>query len=354
MTDPAAAKQLLAALLADLSTEASPRAALDRHCAPDCRWDIFYPFETQLGNAAAASNFWDTLRTAWPDFEIRPAFVVGGEYEGRTMVSAWGNVLGTFEKPWLGIPADHNMAAQRLGIHATVREGRITRVWVLLDLLDVMFHAGVYPFRRMPGSPLQWPFPPCDTGATANSVDSVKGAVSDAIVHEMQMGLPPAGRPLTRAELTARHSPRWHPNMNWYGPAGIGSGRQLKGFRNYHGALWLQAFADRTGFPRGADADEDSPGHVVRIGDGNYVATGGWPALSGTHSGPEWLGLPPTGAKLQMRVADWYRLDADGRIVDNWVMIDLPHMVRQMGMDIFHDLSFRVQPGQERWPEPLT
>ena len=26
----------------------------------------------------------------------------------------------------------------------------------------------------------------------------------------------------------------WHPKMNWYGPAGIGTGRGISGFRNWH------------------------------------------------------------------------------------------------------------------------
>jgi hypothetical protein len=49
-----------------------------------------------------------------------------------------------------------------------------------------------------------------------------------------------------------------------------------------------------------------------------------------------------------MRVADWYRLDAENKIVDNWVMMDIPHIVSQMGMDLFHDLEFRVDPSKYR------
>ena len=78
----------------------------------------------------------------------------------------------------------------------------------------------------------------------------------------------------------------------------------------------------------------------MRLGDGRYAVTGGWPSLNATHLGPEWLGLPPTGRHVEMRVADWYRLDNNDKLVDNWVMMDVPHIVHQMGMDIFHDLQF--------------
>jgi hypothetical protein len=47
-------------------------------------------------------------------------------------------------------------------------------------------------------------------------------------------------------------------------------------------------------------------------------------------------------------VADWYRLDNDGKIYDNWVMMDIPHIVHQMGMDIFHDLEHFVDRSKPR------
>jgi hypothetical protein len=52
-----------------------------------------------------------------------------------------------------------------------------------------------------------------------------------------------------------------------------------------------------------------------------------------------------------MRVADWYRLDADNKIIDNWVMMDVPHVLDQMGLDIFEDLQFFVDRSRSRLPE---
>ncbi len=64
--------------------------------------------------------------------------------------------------------------------------------------------------------------------------------------------------------------------------------------------------------------------------------------MRGTHLGSEWLGLPPIGRKVEMRVADWYRLGTNDKIIDNWVMMDVPHILKQMGIDLFHDFKFRV------------
>ena len=350
MTAHADHKHLLASLLADLSTDAPVEPVLDRHCHADCTWEVFYPFNTLAGNAAAASEFFVPLRASFPNHEHRPAFVIAGEFEGRALISSWGLMIGTFDKVWLGIPPTHGLVSQRIGINAVVERGKIAKAYVLLDIVDVMHQAGWYPFRAMPGTPQQWAFPPCDTGATARSWDGERGARTLAVVEEMQRGLPKPSEIAGLSTAPSRHSHHWHADMNWYGPAGIGSMRGQRGFRDFHGALFLQAFPDRTGYPRAAGGPEDAPGHYVRLGDGNYAVTGGWPSLHATHLGGEWLGLPPTGRHVEMRVADWYRLDENGRIVDNWVMMDVPHIVQQMGLDIFHDLAFRTDPSRERWP----
>ncbi len=344
-------KRLLAEFLADIAVATDPRTALARHCDPACVWEIFHPFNTCLGNAAAAEVFWQPLRAAFPDYEQRVACLLGGVYEGREQVSSLGHMIGTFDASWLGIPPTRGLVFLRFGINAVVRDGRIVKAYVLLDIVDVMRQAGVYPFRRMPGSPEAWPFPPLDTGATALERAGEAGARTMDIVREMQLGLPRPSEIATLSTAPSRHSHRWHPNMNWYGPAGIGSMRGQRGFRDFHGSLFLQAFPDRSGVPRAPGGAEDAPGHYVQLGDGHYAVTGGWPSLIATHLGPEWLGLPPTGRRVEMRVADWYRVDDAGLIIDNWVMMDIPHIVDQMGLDLFHDLRFIADPARERWPE---
>lgn len=345
-------KQLLAAFLdAMASAEGDVATTMARFCHADCCFEVFHPFNTLDGIEAAAAQFWQPLKNAFPDYELRLGCVIGGTYEGRDQVSGLGHVMGTFDQPWLGIPPTYGLVYLRFGINAVVHDGRIAKAYILLDIVDVMRQAGVYPFRRMPGTSEAWPLPPIDTGATTGSIDAELGASTLAIVREMQMGLPhPADIP-TLATAPSRHSVRWHANMNWYGPAGIGSMRGLRGFRNFHGSLFLQAFPDRTGRPRDPHGPEDGPGHYTQLGDGRFAVTGGWPSLVATHLGAEWLGLPPSGRRVEMRVADWYRLDARDRIIDNWVMMDVPHMVHQMGLDIFHDLQFAIQPARERWPE---
>ena len=51
-----------------------------------------------------------------------------------------------------------------------------------------------------------------------------------------------------------------------------------------------------------------------------------------------------------MRVADWYRADEDGKLIDNWVMIDLLDILSQAGLDVLDDVRYVADPTLPRWP----
>ncbi len=44
-----------------------------------------------------------------------------------------------------------------------------------------------------------------------------------------------------------------------------------------------------------------------------------------THSG-EFMGIAPTGKRVEIRYMDFWKV-VDGKIVDNWVMVDFPHVM---------------------------
>ena len=54
----------------------------------------------------------------------------------------------------------------------------------------------------------------------------------------------------------------------------------------------------------------------------------------------DFLGQPSQGETLLMRVSDWYRRTGD-LLIENWVMVDIPDVLLQMGVDLFagqHDV----------------
>ena len=132
----------------------------------------------------------------------------------------------------------------------------------------------------------------------------------------------------------------WHPKMMWYGPAGIGTTHRLEGFVDGHQLPFRVAFHRRQGtFDEVmAERARNGAGHYIRIGDGPYSVTGGWPSVYAMHMGAGFGGMPATGKPVFMRVMDFY-LHHEGLIRENWVPIDLLHLFGQMGLDLIGRMS---------------
>ena len=64
------------------------------------------------------------------------------------------------------------------------------------------------------------------------------------------------------------------------------------------------------------------------LAEGDEVATRGY--FSGTHRG-EFNGIPATGKKVQVSYSDIWRLE-NGRLVENWVQMDMMGMLQQLGV----------------------
>jgi predicted ester cyclase len=50
------------------------------------------------------------------------------------------------------------------------------------------------------------------------------------------------------------------------------------------------------------------------------------------------LGIEPTGTRIFMRDCDWWRC-ANGKIIENWCMLDTLHLVLQLGRDVISEIS---------------
>jgi hypothetical protein len=117
----------------------------------------------------------------------------------------------------------------------------------------------------------------------------------------------------------------WHPRMSWYGPSGIGTGRGIAGFRNWHQIPFLAAMPDR-----GQYVDQIT---YHFFGDRSYAAVTGWPNMIQTLTHGGWMGIAPAGRRITMRSLDFWRVE-DGRIRENWVMVDLLDVYAQLGVDV--------------------
>lgn len=84
---------------------------------------------------------------------------------------------------------------------------------------------------------------------------------------------------------------------------------------------------------------------------------GEWAAAFGRqeaiHSG-EFMGIPATGKKVVIRYMDFWKVE-DGRITDNRVMVDFPHVLAQLGHDVFAGEGWEnMTPERKLLPRPQT
>jgi predicted ester cyclase len=322
-------------------------AQIDRLYAPDAQWRGAHPINEMTGTGPIGAQVWQPLKTAFPDLERRDLIVVGGSHEGRDYVAMVGHCCGTFRADWLGIPATGRPVYLRYGEVHQVMDGRIVQSNCLWDVLDLIRQAGFWPIAPSLGVEGMWPGPITGDGLVFHDTDPAQSAASIAQTLAMHAtlgaydDLAGTGR---QGLLDMPQNQHWHPKMMWYGPSGIGTTRGLSGFVDDHQLPFRIAFPKRKG---GVQWDEIGElktklggGHYIRIGDGPYSVTGGWPSVFAMHVGPDFLGLPATGKAVTMRVMDFY-LHHEGLIRENWVPLDMLDLLRQMGVDVLGRLALQ-------------
>ena len=85
-----------------------------------------------------------------------------------------------------------------------------------------------------------------------------------------------------------------------------------------------------------AERARHGAGHYIRIGDGPYSVTGGWPSVYAVHAGDGFGGMAASVRPVFMRVMDFY-FHHQGLIRENWVPIDMLHLFRQIGVDLLSE-----------------
>lgn len=328
--------------------EAGLRLALGTLAAPDCEWRAAHPMNEMRGSAAAEARIWSPLVAAFPDLERRDTILVAGRYQGKTFIAASGHYCGTMRGDWLGIPATGKTVWLRYGeVWQMGSDGRVVQANLLWDVLDVMRQASVWPLAPSLGVEGMWPGPLTADGvrfAPSNPGQSRDSLEQTLRMHKSLAEFDDRGSLSREALIAMPQRDHWHPKMMWYGPAGIGTTRGLDGFVDGHQLPFRTAFHR----PQGtfdevtAERARNGAGHYIRIGDGPYSVTGGWPSVYAMHMGAGFCGMPATGKPVFMRVMDFY-LHHEGLIRENWVPIDMLDLFRQLGLDVLGRLKAKAR-----------
>ena len=345
MTSPIAdAKNLVLSALNALpgNSQHSPTVVsalppLRAHFDSACEFHVFHPINQCGGVEAFDAKFWQPLLHAMPNLERRLDLFFAGSFDGHicggagTWVTATGYLVGTMTADWLGIPATGDTIYLRIGEFYRVEGAKIVEARILLDLVDVMRQAGFSVLPKSRGLDLLVPGPQMGDGILLSAQDEQVSHHTLAVLMGMMRGL----RTYDQHNLSSMNvHGHWHKDMMWYGPCGIGTSREVAGFQKHHQKPFLHAFPGRVG-----------GNHRARIAEGMYTASTGWPSVSATHLG-DYLGVAATHKKINMRVADWWRREGDV-LRENWVLIDLPELLLQMGVDLFERLEHQVSARQK-------
>ena len=123
-------------------------------------------------------------------------------------------------------------------------------------------------------------------------------------------------------------------SFRWMGNFGCGVKSGLREFQDNWQKPFQAAFSDKVCI------DE------ARLYMGEWAAAFG--RQEATHAGA-FMGIAPTGKRIEIRYMDFWKVE-DGKIVDNWVMVDFPHVLSQLGVDVFKGEGWEAFDRGEREP----
>ncbi len=122
--------------------------------------------------------------------------------------------------------------------------------------------------------------------------------------------------------------------FRWMGNFGCGTKEGLRAFQENWQRPFQAAFSDKVCI------DE------ARLYMGEWAAAFG--RQEAIHSG-EFMGIAPTGKRVTIRYMDFWKV-VDGKIENNWVMVDFPDVLRQLGVDVFSGEGWEVYDRGEKKP----
>ena len=249
-----------------------------------------------------------------PFYKTFPDYHVVNEIEvaDENWVAATGILTGTHSGQWLGFPATGRSVSMRFSDFWLVTDGKLAENWVMVDNIAVLHQIGacsldwifVDEIKRSEENKKTFNAVEKKSGSAEKNLDLVK-KMCDALVapeHDLE----------AQKEF-------WKEDMIWHGPPGFGDIYTLEGFLKDELSVFYEAFPDFNG-----DFD-------IIFANENLVAATGY--VTGTHEG-DWLGIPATGKPMKMRYSDFW-LIRDGKLSENWVMLDHLGVLKQIGIDPF-------------------
>ncbi|MCX6064930.1 MAG: ester cyclase [Chloroflexi bacterium] len=297
------------------------------------------PINQLDGIDAFLGKYWLPLKQSFPDIQRQSHLFLGGisngrvdgdiSRDGKMWVGGTGLLNGTFERDYLGIPATGRRVSIRWGECCQLEQGKIVAVYFLLDLIDLIQQAG---FQILPPSLGKDGIYPPPQGGNGTLLDAQNQQESQHSLDHIWRFIFNGLNSYDQSELKSMGmADFFRADVHWYGPGGIGACLSLKEFEDFHQRPWLVAFPDRSVQDLNA-----------LFAEGAFSGAPGFAGVKATHQGP-YLDCPATGKPIEINGLDWWKRE-DEMYVENWVFVDMIHLFRQFGIDLFERLSRQIKP----------
>ena len=220
-------------------------AVAERFMSADVAWHGHAPVGDLSSPNGFVDGFWQPLLASFPDLTRETHIFMGGQSngrvdgdiskDGRMWVSGTGYLNGTFAADYETIPANGKQVRIRWGEFCEMEGGKITRVYFLLDLIDLMQQAGYNVLPPAKGKDHIYPAPAANDGllhdvqdvnTTRYSLEHIRAFIFDGLNAFDQDELESMGM-----------ADYFHPDVTWYGPGGIGGCLSFKEFEDLHLSL---------------------------------------------------------------------------------------------------------------------
>ncbi len=295
--------------------------AISEFFASDATINVVHPFNQLTGANTYLKEFLLPLQDSFRRLYRRDDIFMIGEFEGQKWISSTGYYIGHFVKDWIGLRATKKLSYLRYGEFHRIENDRAVESYIYLDIPELMVACNQWPLDMGPGHSRGYTGiiqgPASRDGFLTEASDPNEGQLSYQIVTDMLAKL---------ATKDENWRPYWHDNMMWYGPGAFGSFFGVDEFASFQ-----VPFESQFEGWSGGSKDNGLTKHFTRFGDGNYTCSGGWPSLTGINVKP-FLGQGPSNERVFMRVCDWWRRE-NKLLVENWVFVDVPHVLLQLGYD---------------------
>lgn len=304
------------------SNKTHPLAALEKYGAAKWYWRGYHPFNELSCASEIAECFWKPFNASFSSWHRRQDIFFAGQNEMDGFHSVWvvsmGHLVGLFDQNFLNIPANNKMTFFRYCEFNRVENDTITETAFYFDLPHLMAQIGQSPFATQRAAQLVQPGPIGHDGLLFDVQNPKETTKTLAIINAMIRDLGQWKSGLLLEDELAR---TWHDNMIWWGPTGIGATYTIERYAKQHSGPFRAAFTERS-----------KNRHLCRLAEGCFGGFFGWPNFTAKLQSV-FLGIPPSDIISEFRVIDIYRR-AGNKLAENWIFIDLPHWMKQNGIDI--------------------